>query len=68
MNLLEKHDKLISLRQREKELDVTARGHSQSLEDQKQQQKSVERDVLRFQERQRWLERVRVWKYRKFII
>lgn len=67
--MVELHDKLIELRKKEKEIDLViiccvlsyykvTRDHGRHLDDLKQQQKSVERDVMRFQERQKWLRRV----------
>lgn len=57
-NMFELHSTLIELQKNEKDLEVTTREHQKHLEDLKQHQKSVERDVLRFQERQKWLNRV----------
>eukprot|EP01114_Cavostelium_apophysatum_P013290 TRINITY_DN3181_c0_g1_i2.p1 TRINITY_DN3181_c0_g1~~TRINITY_DN3181_c0_g1_i2.p1 ORF type:complete len:997 (-),score=332.14 TRINITY_DN3181_c0_g1_i2:85-3075(-) len=57
-SMLERHKKLIELKQRVKELETTSHQHTELLESLKTAQKSIERDVIRFQERQKWLKKV----------
>eukprot|EP01117_Protostelium_nocturnum_P019773 TRINITY_DN865_c0_g1_i2.p1 TRINITY_DN865_c0_g1~~TRINITY_DN865_c0_g1_i2.p1 ORF type:complete len:923 (-),score=310.26 TRINITY_DN865_c0_g1_i2:106-2874(-) len=59
------HNELIQLKKDEKELENRTTSHKVHLEDLEKQQSAVRKDVLRFQERQKHLERLEQFEMKK---